>query len=129
MSAAIDAFRRGLRFAGWPARMILIGLIRLYRVTLSGMLGGQCRFEPTCSHYGEQAIRSHGAVRGSVMAAGRILRCQPFGKAGYDPVPPSRWDPAPPEPPAPGEPPAPTLAVAMEYDDITLPGTMMGARG
>ena len=80
--------RRVLWIAGTPARALLIGAIHLYRVTLSGWLGGQCRFYPTCSHYGEEAIRTHGAVRGSLMAAWRVLRCNPFGSGGIDQVPP-----------------------------------------
>lgn len=79
-----------LRWAGAPARLLLIGLIRLYRATLSGSLGGQCRFYPSCSHYAEQAIRVHGAVRGSTMAAWRIARCGPFTAGGVDHVPQSR---------------------------------------
>jgi uncharacterized protein len=77
--------------AGAPARLALLGLIRLYRVTLSGWLGGQCRFYPTCSHYAEDAIRLHGAMRGTLMAAWRIARCGPFTAGGVDHVPePSR---------------------------------------
>lgn len=77
--------------AGAPARLVLLGLIRLYRVTLSGWLGGQCRFYPTCSHYAEDAIRLHGAMRGTMMAAWRIARCGPFTGGGVDRVPaPSR---------------------------------------
>ena len=79
--------RRAARSAGAPVRALEIGLIRLYRATLSGWLGGQCRFYPTCSHYAEDAIRERGAVRGTVMAAWRILRCNPFGKGGIDHVP------------------------------------------
>ena len=78
--------RRGLRMAGAPVRALEIGLIRLYRATLSGWLGGQCRFYPTCSHYAEDAIREHGAVRGTALAAWRILRCNPFGAGGIDRV-------------------------------------------
>jgi len=70
-------------------RALLVGLIRVYRATLSGWLGGQCRFYPTCSHYGEEAIRTHGAVRGSAMTVWRVLRCNPFGKGGIDRVPPA----------------------------------------
>ena len=70
--------------------MVLIGLIHIYRVTLSGSLGGQCRFSPTCSHYAEDAIREHGAIKGSLMAAWRIARCGPFTDGGYDPVPRGR---------------------------------------
>ncbi|HUF58593.1 MAG TPA: membrane protein insertion efficiency factor YidD [Actinomycetota bacterium] len=73
--------------AGAPARLLLLGAISLYRVTLSGWLGGQCRFSPTCSHYAADAIRTHGAARGSLLAARRVLRCNPFGRGGLDPVP------------------------------------------
>jgi uncharacterized protein len=73
--------------AGAPARLALLGLIRLYRVTLSGWLGGQCRFYPTCSRYAEDAIRLHGAMRGTLMAAWRIARCGPFTAGGVDHVP------------------------------------------
>ena len=64
----------------------LILAIRLYRTLLSGWLGGQCRFYPTCSQYAEDAIREHGAVRGVGMAAWRIARCNPYGQGGIDPV-------------------------------------------
>lgn len=80
--------RRAVWWAGAPVRMLLIGLIHLYRFTLSGSLGGQCRFSPTCSHYAEDAIREHGSMRGTVMAAWRIARCGPFTQGGYDPVGP-----------------------------------------
>jgi putative membrane protein insertion efficiency factor len=73
--------------AGAPLRLLLVGLIRLYRMTLSGLLGGQCRFHPSCSVYAEQAITVHGAVRGSVLAMWRVLRCNPFGRGGVDAVP------------------------------------------
>ena len=73
--------------AGAPARLALLGLIRVYRVTLSGWLGGQCRFYPSCSHYAEDAIRMHGALRGTFMAAWRIARCGPFTRGGVDHVP------------------------------------------
>jgi len=69
-------------------RLPLLGAIAMYRLTLSGWLGGQCRFSPTCSHYAEEAIRTHGALRGSVLAVRRVLRCNPFGRGGIDPVPP-----------------------------------------
>ena len=70
--------------------MVLILLIHVYRFALSGSLGGQCRFSPTCSHYAEDAIREHGAIGGSLMAAWRIARCGPFTDGGFDPVPPAR---------------------------------------
>jgi len=71
----------------------LVLVIRLYQITLSPFLGGQCRYHPTCSVYAIDALRDYGAIRGSIMAAKRIGRCNPFAKGGYDPVPP------PPEPP------------------------------
>ena len=62
-------------------------MIRLYRVTLSPIMGGQCRYEPTCSVYGLEAYRVYGPIRGTRLCVGRILRCHPFVKGGYDPVP------------------------------------------
>jgi len=75
--------------AGAPVRVLLIASIRVYRV-FSGWLGGQCRFYPTCSRYAEDAIRHHGALRGSALAVWRVGRCNPYGRGGLDPVPPSR---------------------------------------
>ena len=63
-------------------------LVRLYQVTLGFFMGGHCRFHPTCSEYSIEALRVHGALRGSWLTLRRLLRCQPFGGAGYDPVPP-----------------------------------------
>jgi uncharacterized protein len=75
-------------------RWALLALIRLYQLTLSGWLGGQCRFYPSCSQYAREAIRGHGALRGSALATWRILRCGPFTDGGVDPVPPGRSEPA-----------------------------------
>ena len=72
---------------GTPSRAVLIGLVKAYRATLSGWLGSQCRFYPTCSHYAEDAIRIHGATRGALMTAWRIARCGPFTDGGVDHVP------------------------------------------
>jgi uncharacterized protein len=88
----VRTVRRSLWRVGAPVRAVLLGTIWLYRVSLSGWLGGQCRFSPTCSRYAEEAIRSHGAVRGSALAVGRVLRCNPFGRGGLDPVPGSLYD-------------------------------------
>jgi len=68
-------------------KRLLIGAIRLYRKTLSPFIGQRCRFEPTCSHDGEEAIAKHGALRGTILTVWRILRCGPWSKGGYDPVP------------------------------------------
>ena len=68
-------------------RLPLLGLIRLYQMTLSqGLPEGTCRFYPSCSHYGYQAIYKHGALKGLGMAIWRLLRCNPFNPGGYDPV-------------------------------------------
>jgi len=66
---------------------ILIALVRAYQLTLSPFLGGSCRFLPSCSAYAIEAIRTHGAWRGSGLALRRISSCHPFGRSGYDPVP------------------------------------------
>ena len=82
--------RKALWIAGTPARRLLLGAIGLYRVTLSGALGGNCRFTPGCSRYAQEAIATHGAIKGSLLATRRVLRCNPFGGHGVDPVPPRR---------------------------------------
>jgi uncharacterized protein len=84
----MTSVRRFLWNAGAPARLLLIAAIRTYQLTLSRWLGGQCRFFPTCSRYAEEAIRTHGAIKGSFLASRRVLRCNPFGRGGLDPVPP-----------------------------------------
>jgi putative membrane protein insertion efficiency factor len=69
-------------------RWILLVLIRAYQATLSHSLPpNTCRFYPSCSHYGYQAIYKYGAIKGGWMAAWRVLRCNPFNPGGYDPVP------------------------------------------
>jgi putative membrane protein insertion efficiency factor len=67
----------------WP----LIQLVRLYRVAISPWLGANCRFDPTCSSYAIEALRTYGILKGSWLAAKRIGRCHPWGGSGYDPVP------------------------------------------
>ena len=66
---------------------VFLFLIRCYQVTLSPFLGGACRFQPTCSNYGLEAIARFGAWRGGWLTLKRLLRCRPFGPSGYDPVP------------------------------------------
>ena len=68
-------------------RFFLLLLIRLYRLVLSPLLGPSCRFEPSCSAYAEEALHTHGALRGTALTLWRLARCQPFGRAGLDPVP------------------------------------------
>jgi uncharacterized protein len=68
-------------------RLILLALIRFYQMTLSRTLPpNTCRFYPSCSHYGYQAVYKYGLIKGGLMAAWRVLRCNPFNPGGYDPV-------------------------------------------
>jgi putative membrane protein insertion efficiency factor len=69
-----------------PSR-IAIGALDLYKRFVSPLLPRACRFEPTCSVYAREAIARYGIGRGGVMAVGRLLRCHPFHKGGFDPVP------------------------------------------
>jgi putative membrane protein insertion efficiency factor len=66
-------------------RWLLIKLILLYRVTLGRLLGGQCRFHPTCSQYAIDAVNKYGPWNGTWRAIKRIARCHPFSVGGYDP--------------------------------------------
>ncbi len=73
---------------GTLPRLPALALIRLYQLTISrGLPSGTCRFYPTCSHYGYQAIAKYGLIKGGALAAWRVLRCQPFNPGGFDPVP------------------------------------------
>ena len=86
----------GRNFSGnWrktPGRLIGIGLIRLYQLTLSGFIGNACRHQPTCSEYGYEAIARHGLLGGSWLTLFRVAKCNPLGTSGYDPVPQEmRW--------------------------------------
>jgi putative membrane protein insertion efficiency factor len=76
------------KLLAWP----LLALVWLYRMLISPWLGANCRYEPTCSEYAMQALREHGAFRGSWLAAKRIGRCHPWGGHGYDPVPGKKGD-------------------------------------
>jgi uncharacterized protein len=73
-----------------PVAALLRGLIRLYQLTLSGLFGYGCRFQPSCSEYAREALAAHGVLRGSWLALRRLARCHPWGGFGYDPVPPRR---------------------------------------
>ena len=75
---------------------ILTGMVKFYRKFLSPLKPGCCRFTPTCSAYALEALRVHGAIKGTWLTIKRILRCQPFGGSGYDPVPPKTEKSPPP---------------------------------
>jgi putative membrane protein insertion efficiency factor len=74
-------------------RLVVVAGLRLARlalmpfVAMTSITPRVCRYEPTCSHYAEQAVRRHGVVRGLALAGWRLLRCNPWSKGGYDPVP------------------------------------------
>lgn len=68
-------------------KRLLIGLLRGYKKYVSPLLPPACRFEPTCSEYAMEAIELHGPARGTWMAIRRLLRCHPFSRGGFDPVP------------------------------------------
>lgn len=69
-------------------KKLLLALIRFYRKHISPYKPACCRFYPTCSSYALQAVSEYGAIRGGFLSMKRILRCNPFFKGGYDPVPP-----------------------------------------
>jgi putative membrane protein insertion efficiency factor len=69
---------------------LLLLALRFYKRALSPVVGPCCRFEPSCSAYAEEAIHTHGVLRGLGLTVWRLLRCQPFARAGLDPVPPPR---------------------------------------
>ncbi|MBQ3594963.1 MAG: membrane protein insertion efficiency factor YidD [Bacteroidales bacterium] len=69
-----------------PAKFLIL-LIRIYQYTLSPFIGRNCRYTPTCSNYGIEAIKKYGAIKGGWLTIKRILSCNPWGGSGYDPVP------------------------------------------
>lgn len=78
---------------GSPPARLARGAIRLYQLTLSGLIGRQCRHLPTCSEYCDEAVARHGFWAGGWMGLARLSRCRPWGSSGYDPppaVPPER---------------------------------------
>ena len=68
-------------------KKIIIFLIKFYQISLSPLLGSNCRFQPTCSQYMIEAINHHGVIRGLKLGLKRISKCHPLGSTGYDPVP------------------------------------------
>ncbi len=75
-----------------PATVALRGVVFAYQWTLRPVIGANCRFEPSCSHYALDALARHGAARGGLLAVRRMLRCNPWNPGGFDPVPPSRTE-------------------------------------
>jgi putative membrane protein insertion efficiency factor len=71
-------------------RRVLLALVLVYRRVLSPGLGNHCRYHPSCSAYAQGCLQRHGPLRGSALAIWRLLRCNPFSRGGYDPVPPGK---------------------------------------
>jgi putative membrane protein insertion efficiency factor len=94
---AVNAVRRLLgATVGRVFRLLLTGLIVGYRTLLSPLLGPRCRFHPSCSTYALEAIRVHGAAKGTALATWRVCRCNPWNAGGVDRVPDKgRWTPEP----------------------------------
>ncbi len=86
----IDSTPTFLRYLVRIPRQVLIGLVRFYQLTISPLLGaGSCRFTPTCSNYAVEALSRYGAVRGTILAVWRVLRCNPWNRGPtFDPP---RW--------------------------------------
>jgi putative membrane protein insertion efficiency factor len=72
------------------AQRAALGLLRLYKILISPLFAGSCRYLPSCSDYAAEAVSRFGVVRGSLLAAKRLARCHPLGNHGLDPVP-ARW--------------------------------------
>lgn len=83
-----SAMRRWAWLAGTPARLLFVGMIRLYRVTIGPLGAGRCRFYPSCSVYAEKSIGELGVVRGVPLTMWRVARCSPLSRGGVD-YPPS----------------------------------------
>ena len=71
-------------------KKIFIAVIKFYKKCISPLTSSKCKYYPTCSSYGLEAISVHGAFKGGLMTVWRTLRCNPFSKGGYDPVPPKK---------------------------------------
>lgn len=95
----VQSLGRGLLWGwdhsvGWPMKWLELALIRAYQLLISPILPPSCRFYPSCSSYGLEAIHAHGSLKGTGLATWRLLRCNPFSDGGVDPVPSAgKWRP------------------------------------
>ncbi len=85
-----SAVRRSWLFVASLPRRALVGCVHFYRLFLKAWIGNSCRFEPSCSAYALDALKRHGAARGSLLTGARLLRCHPWCDGGLDPVPERR---------------------------------------
>lgn len=83
----MSSVRRGFQLIATIPQWMLVGVIKVYQWTISPLLGPRCKYYPSCSNYGLEAVRRHGAVTGFVLAAWRVLRCNPWSHGGIDDVP------------------------------------------
>lgn len=83
---AIEGWKTPFNIINLPANLMIL-LIYIYKMTLSPLIGRNCRYIPTCSTYGIQAIKKYGAIKGGWLTIKRIASCNPWGGSGYDPVP------------------------------------------
>lgn len=83
----VDYLSRIFKFIIHIPTCIILGLIWIYKFTISPLLPGACRFAPTCSEYGSEALKKHGLIKGGALLLKRISKCHPWGGSGYDPVP------------------------------------------
>jgi putative membrane protein insertion efficiency factor len=90
MSRLLDACVPDRRPAEGLAVRVALAALRAYKLMLSPLFTGACRFHPSCSTYAADALRAHGLLAGTWLAVRRLARCRPFGGSGYDPVPPRR---------------------------------------
>mgnify|MGYP000137194618 CR=1 FL=1 len=75
-------------------KSLLLLLLKCYQLCISPFLGQNCRFYPSCSEYAREAVVTHGALKGSLLAGRRLCKCHPWNAGGFDPVPPCRHDAA-----------------------------------
>jgi uncharacterized protein len=90
MSRLLDACAPDRRPAESVAVRVALAALRAYKLMISPLFTGACRFHPSCSNYAADALRAHGLLAGTWLAVCRLARCRPFGGSGYDPVPPRR---------------------------------------
>ncbi len=88
MTVSMSTLSTVLRFLRRVPSLLLMALVRIYQLVISPLFAGSCRFYPSCSAYGLEALRVHGAVKGTWLTVRRLLRCHPWNPGGVDEVPP-----------------------------------------
>lgn len=86
--------KKALHIIGLPFVWLFVGLIRVYQLVISPLLGPRCKFYPSCSTYAIDSLRHHGPIKGSLLSGYRLCRCHPWQLGGLDPTPPKgAWRP------------------------------------